>query len=244
MLKVLRGCTVATRKCPYHNYGLGVKARNPEYLKRKRGNEPYIYTREMPPCCIKHCRELIWYTIDLLEEEGITYWADFGTLLGAVREGRTVPHDTDADLCAFVEDRPKILDLKDRVQKDGFAMGIKRPIRPGDDHIKICRSGKNHMTLDIFFWRHDNHKNIYKSPGLNAPKSFPDWWVEELTRVEIFGKKMWAPRDPEHFLQMRFGSAWKKPKDEKVHDSDAIRSHVYGFTYADKRGWKKKVKLT
>jgi len=35
---------------------------------------------------------------ELLEEHNIRYWLDFGTLLGAVREGRTIPYDGDFDI--------------------------------------------------------------------------------------------------------------------------------------------------
>jgi hypothetical protein len=108
MLKMKRGCTPATKKCPYHLWNMGEKPRAKKGEKVKEGAR----MRDMPPCCIKHLREIIWYLTDLLEEEQIPYWADFGTLLGAVREGRTISHDTDGDLCAFLVDRPRIMDLK------------------------------------------------------------------------------------------------------------------------------------
>jgi hypothetical protein len=229
MLKIQRGCTPLTKKCFYYEWNLGKKIKNSE--------QPV----EMPSCCIKHLREIIWYLTDLFEQEQIPYWADFGTLLGAVREGRTIPHDTDGDLCTFLVNRQQILNLKNKINKDGF--GIQNTFRKNDNHIKIFRSKKNHMTVDIFFWSYDEDKQIFRSPGLNVPKSFPDWWVEKFTKVKLFDKEIWSPRDPEHFLRMRFGKNWNKPYNIKVHYGDAIKTHRYGFEYARKLGWGKMLKI-
>lgn len=233
MLKIEKGCTINTPKCEYSmwNKGAGIGL-------------------EMKPCCIKHQREIIWYLTDLFEEENIFYWADFGTLLGAIREGRSIPHDTDGDLCLYGRDRIKIIKLRDRINNDGFWMGATNITRTRwkDGHIKIYRSKTNHMCVDLFFWKHDKKNNIMVSGGLNRPKSFPTWWIEKLEKVTIFDKEIWAPREPRKFLRMRFGIDWRRPQNKKVHFRMAERTHIYGFNYAAKYGWgndpqKRKIKF-
>ena len=223
MLKIEKGCTVDTPKCDYltWNKGAGIGL-------------------EMKPCCIKHQRELIWYLTDLLEEEQIFYWADFGTLLGAIREGRSIPHDTDGDLCLLEQDRKKIVKLRKRMESDGFWMGATTRTKWKDGHIKIYRSQTNRMCVDLFFWKRIG--GTLKSGGLNMPKSFPVWWIEKLERVTIFDKEIWAPREPEKFLRMRFGADWRIPQNKKIHFRLAEKSHLYGFKYAAKYGWTKDAK--
>jgi hypothetical protein len=221
MLKIPKGCTVKTAKCSYDTWNKG------------NGNG-----LEMKPCCIKHLRETIFYLADLFEELGIIYWIDFGTLLGAIREGRTIPHDTDGDMCLFLRDRAKICELSNRIRSDGFYMGGAKENGWTDGHIKIYRSQRNHMAVDLFFWRLNKKSGILHSGGLNAPKSFPIWWVEKLEPVLIFDKPVMGPRQPTKFLRFRFGEDWRKPQNKKVHFNLASFTHRFAFEYAKKKGWK------
>ena len=239
MLKVPIGCRTRTGKCPYYNWALGEKideSLNPLTFQLP---EPFRM-RQMNPCCIKHMRELLWYLSDLFEKHKIQYWLDFGTLLGAVREGRSIPHDTDGDLCLFLQDREKVLDLRSEAKRDGFMLDFIKPAGHTDTHIKVCRSRKNYMIVDLFFWVHDDLEGVYRGDGLNVPKFFPDWWLDKFEKVSMFDKEMWAPRCPEHFLRMRFGSDWKKPQNKKVHHGEALEAHKYGFEYAIANGWQRK----
>ena len=236
MLKLPNYCRLYTPKCPYCSWGLGESIDgllNPVSLNLE---EPFRL-KQMNPCCIKHQREILWYLSDLFEEHDIFYWLDFGTLLGAVRGGRSIPHDTDGDMCLFLKDRERVLSLAERAKADGFLIDHIKPVHVGDTHVKVSRSKRNHMIVDLFFWTHDGVEAIYRGDGLNGPKSFPDWWLEERSRVSMFDKFMWAPREPDRFLRMRFGKDWRTPQNKKVHHGDAIETHKYGFEYAYSRGW-------
>ena len=219
MLKIDKGCTINTIKCPFPTWNLGCG-----------------HGLEMKTCCIKHLREIIFYLSDLFEQRNITYWMDFGTLLGAVRNNRSIPHDTDGDLCLFLKDRLEIIELSDRMSNDGFHMGPTN--NGGDGHIKIYRSSTNHMAVDLFFWNINPKTGILWSGGLNSPKSFPVWWVEKLITVKIFDKPIMAPREPKQFLKFRFGPDWRDPKNKKNHFRRAYISHKFAFEYARKNGWK------
>ena len=51
---------------------------------------------------------------------------------------------------------------------------------------------------------------------------------------------MLAPRDPEAFVEMRFGKDWRIPQNKKVHHDSALNCHHRMFSYARKKGWKGK----
>ena len=51
----------------------------------------------------------IYFLLDVwdqvAEQSGVEYWATFGTMLGAVRNGGVIPWDDDADICVMIENR-------------------------------------------------------------------------------------------------------------------------------------------
>lgn len=51
-----------------------------------------------------------------------SYWLDYGTLLGAVRDGGLVPWEFDIDMAVMDEDCPKFLTLREAFAKDGLTM--------------------------------------------------------------------------------------------------------------------------
>jgi hypothetical protein len=194
---------------------------------------------------------------------------DFGTLLGAVRTGENIEYDDDGDFGVFGKDMRRIIALKDRAAVDGFCInpqwhldrmaGIGR-LEKEKDLIRICRSENNDMYVDLFPWRtgkvgrmgYKNDGLLWNGFGLNIPKGYPSWFTKQrssdhryfygefLSRVKLHGKDMLAPRDPEAFLEMRFGADWRVPQNKKVHHQTALMCHQRMFSYAQKRGWKGK----
>ena len=62
----------------------------------------------------------MFYVTDLLTENNITYWLDYGALLGAVRNGELIPWDSDVDLGVLAEDVEKICSFKDQILNDEY----------------------------------------------------------------------------------------------------------------------------
>ena len=212
------GCTTKTKRCPMRNW------------------VRYDGKKIMPPCCRKHLRETIIYATQLFEEMNIMYWIDFGTLLGAVREGQPIIWDSDADFGVLLRDRKRIAQLKQRIADDGFCLGGWG--NHNDPTVtRFCRSETNHMWIDLFYWYRTKGGMMKSDFSLNMPKSFPDYFIRQMKRVKICDHEVWAPRDTEKFLEFRFGPDWQVPQNKKVHGKKAEHHHKKMIAYARSKWW-------
>jgi hypothetical protein len=157
------------------------------------------YKQKLRPCCVAINLELLRYVTELLTHEGITWWADYGTVLGAVRHGGMVPWDKDTDLGVLESDRGKIMDLGRRLKRAGLEF-----CGAASGTIKFRASSVNHTNCDCFAWAEDPRgimrRNRYvASVDRFKGREFPASRLWPLTTVEFHGMTLFAPksvRDP------------------------------------------------
>lgn len=183
--------------------------------------------KNRPPCCIEGFKNLLFYIVDLFEKNGITYWLDYGTLLGAVRKGEIIPWDTDIDLGTLDIDVEKICSLKDQILDDGYDFLVHQvdgpQIATSDDVVDpkkahtifIFYSKVNRLSLEIPIWEVDakysfNYTRRWYGKGERAiGKAFCRLYLLRPNEIEMYGKKFICPNKTEQFLAYRFGPKWK-----------------------------------
>ena len=85
-----------------------------------------------------------------LNEVGIPFWLDYGTLLGYQREHDFIKHDNDLDTGAFVEDAEKI---KDALTKSGFKL-VRHYHTIDNEYVEHCYCHvDSNITIDVFLYR-------------------------------------------------------------------------------------------
>jgi len=191
------------------------------------------YNTALRDCCREHVRHLVEVTAEALNAAGATWWADYGTLLGAVRNPMTtwedypwlpakdgpiapgiVPHDKDADLGVMNRDWKNVSRAMARIS--GGRVGKHNlAIRSPRGSMKLKLSVLNHTNVDLFFWheRADGmlFRKVYNEVDNFKGKDFHKDLLFPLTTVEWEGMELPAPRDPEAFLEMRYGPNWRTP---------------------------------
>ena len=70
--------------------------------------------------CVENLKEIK----RILDDAGVKYWLDFGTLLGAVRDGKFIPWDTDIDLGMMCAEGCKVIARIEEFEKKGFKVDI------------------------------------------------------------------------------------------------------------------------
>jgi hypothetical protein len=159
---------------------------------------------------IEPLMKAIRIVLDALAEVGIEGFLAYGTLLGAVREGKLLGHDSDADL-GYVSRLSHPVDVireSFRIQRTlvdlGYritrysALAFKVDVDEGDGVIR---------GLDVFGgFLMDGHLHLMGE--IREP--FEESWIYPLGTTTLEGRTFPAPADPDKLLTATYGS-WRVP---------------------------------
>jgi len=162
----------------------------------------------------------------------LIYWADFGTLLGCIREGKIIDWDDDIDLAVMKEDYTR-LRTNTAIHDDLDAAGLKLLPPDRTDHglLKIVMKQpdndytKNKIFVDIFCYHRDKDKYILSCPTERAwwPKSY--YMVNEIHRLpekQFHHLKIHIPDNPTGYLKRFYGDDWETPKKDHDDHEDEV----------------------
>jgi len=205
----------------------------------KRCSTAKMYAHETNPCCRALIVDVVDHFAAIAKDHDLRWWADYGTLLGAVRNGGIIPHDKDADIGLLGDDWEKMLAVYPEIpwiekhvdfrltfvrEIDGFQWVLKKPRTAkdrkrydfsGGHSIKIRASSVNHTNLDIFPWYLESdgryHRRRYISIDRFKGRAFAPEKLFPLTELAWEGRMIPAPRDPAWFCSHRYGGGWQTP---------------------------------
>ena len=189
------------------------------------------YDHALRPCCRQHVIDIMRNVAAEMDRQKVVWWADYGTLLGAVRNPLTsrsdypwlelddvpiapgiVPHDKDADLGVLHTHWGKAVQaVRDcrRTHKYDVVITAYR------GSMKVRLSPKNHTNVDLFFWHEKPDGTMFRRGYAQVDafkgREFHRDILFPLGTVEWEGLTLPAPRDPEAFLAMRYGPNWRTP---------------------------------
>lgn len=182
-----------------------------EIIKR----QGLIYT---DPNIIRKLYKMIYVVEKILRIYNIDYWAEGGTLLGALRHKGIIPWDEDADLQILDVDEFKIEQIRNPLKIFGYELtktwwGYK--IFP-QDGVPIKNFSWKYPGLDIFVATIDKDKYgddilIYKYP--KAQQHFKKCWsyyrdIFPLKRYKFGSFEINGPNNPYTYLQSCYGHDW------------------------------------
>lgn len=181
------------------------------------------------------CIDSLVILFDILNKCGEKCWLDWGTLLGAFREGKIIDDDLDIDVaCHFKDDDfficpthgSKLYQIEFlRMLQEHFYI---RNIIP-NQHFSVVPKKQDKFTLnhiDIGFYNNQSYNN----------SNFREFFVDELEQVELYGIKFPCPRHTTSFLSMRYGNDWETPKPGFSPTSNVIPNKKYYTCYTSMVG--------
>lgn len=141
---------------------------------------------------------------EAFRSEGVDSWLINGTLLGVVRDGHLIPHDSDTDVGVMSHNPAAIRRSLLRCINKGFA--IIRVTQRGDG-ISLMRKDE---YMDISLYR---RRRIFFSRYLVSAWGAADLYkyVQRLESVQVDGFQFKIPYRSEELLEFWYGTDWRTP---------------------------------
>ena len=163
------------------------------------------------------------YTKDLLDtkrildEEKVTFWLIFGTLLGAIRENDFLEWDDNINIAIYEEDLlPKYNILKDRFISNNFI--VRQIPKPKGTKINLYRH--NHkIYIEGIFLDPSYCDNEYR---LSNKFRHPKKYFETYEEISFIGETFRVPSPSKKYLKFLYKD-WKTP----VNPEDLKKDHKW-----------------
>ena len=155
--------------------------------------------------------------LGVIREEGIEAFPAYGTLLGAVRDGALIGHDSDADL-GYVSRHSTPVDairesftLQRRLGERGYATDRYSGLA---FMVEVVEADGSRRGLDVFGGflapaSDDGPAMLYLMGEVGAP--FELDWIYPLGTTTLEGRTLPAPARPEKLLEATYGPGWRVP---------------------------------
>ena len=177
-----------------------------------------------------------------LDEAQITFWLEFGTLLGYYREHDFISHDCDLDTGAFLEDQPKIQAV---LEQAGFELVRYYNVKDDGGREECYKHRDMSTTIDIFYFRVEGDvmycnifaplKNMTFRWNLNRLMPFRTMRVNfplsDMQQVEFKGVRVRIPMNTDVHLRAQYGDDYMTPNPNFGMKD---RKNVIYFTYEEK----------
>lgn len=161
--------------------------------------------------------------------EGINafFWLDFGTLLGAIREGDFIKHDLDVDIAMRLSDYSS--DIDKAMINAGFKKTFQFEIEEGSKGLEQSYEYRG-AKIDIFYYQFEEKRMwtyIYDSEGVSCDQLKPIaqyFPYNGFDYMNFKGAKYNIPKYPDKYLAFHYGDDFLVPNKTWDYKKDALNT--------------------
>jgi phosphorylcholine metabolism protein LicD len=153
--------------------------------------------------------------VDIFDKYDLEYWLDFGTVLGAYRDGGIIPWDGEFDISTWDENIDENSTLWEEIEDYNYAIEIK------SDNIKITKKDLliGSFTIDLHRYKKNDQNAVYLYGRLPISIIGKMFYVIEF----IFKSSLKIEKQ----LAINFESLYKHIMDNQIGPVDTIENNNY-----------------
>lgn len=175
--------------------------------------------------------------LEFMRSRGHDAFLAFGNLLGAVRDGRLIGHDNDADVAYLAKSsHPFDILLESlRIERELLDAGW-RTSRLSGGTFKLWTTLPNGLPVGIdVFVAFYFQGLLHMMPSVAGP--LPREALLPTSTVMLEGREVPAPARPEALLEVTYGSGWRVPDPSfKYQPPRWLRRRLSGYLRGERRG--------
>lgn len=182
----------------------------------------------------------------LREDPGIEVWLAFGSLLGAVRSGGVIGHDSDIDL-AYLSERETPAEMA--MEMYAATRALRRAgldvLNKSASFITVLFSGPDGVrsSIDIYTCFHIGD-TLHETATVR--EIIPPSAVVPTRPLTFEGRELPGPADPERLLEASYGPQWRVPDPAfTYHPDPGIKARFdpwFGNLMRQRRAWERSCK--
>jgi len=142
--------------------------------------------------------------------QGVRFWLEGGSLLGAARTGDIIPWDYDIDIGIYRDDITRshqLTALHESTEPYEDVEGFVWEHASEGDFFRVQYSRSNHLHVDIFPF-YSRNGTMTKDTWFISHRQdteFPESFILPLSTIQFVGLSVPAPNDVKGFLEYKFG---------------------------------------
>lgn len=166
--------------------------------------------------------------VAVMNQAGIDFWIEGGTLLGALRDQKLIPWDHDLDFGMRFNSKEQMKTLIKLLRRHFYVS-----VRDFPKTDKIWNLGdyrvlkiyprkllffKEELCLDLFVYYEgtipEQDEPVYKYVVWNRNAYHLKEFLDKTETITFYGKQVPVPSNPEKFIEAKYGKDWRTPKKE------------------------------
>ena len=159
---------------------------------------------------MKALRKTALHVMAIFQANGVRFWLEGGSLLGAARSGDIIPWDYDIDLGMYKSDILKCehllkTDLNSYEDDQGFVWERSLESEGGFFRVHYSRSNRMHVDIFPFYPKDGNMTKDYWLKSHRQDMPFPEHYLKPISSINFIGMPVPAPNNWKSFLELKFG---------------------------------------